>query len=228
MSEEVMVTIHRRTPEHGHLTAEMSIEGAVWFADSEIAMGRAVILEIGAESLVVRVGREIRDFISRVLGGRKEPKPTLTTITPMAGGEIDPPPIPDIPMPPPRRYDGAQAEAPRYGGTLAREVTVYRSAPEADIRAWGALVERIGERSARGMLVGGGYAVRSALWPYILYIVTPDIIKIVNQGMQVGRICIVAQDGGSIWDGVLNRIQLLEGGVDGEVQVYATGQLIVG
>lgn len=220
MSEEVMVTIHRRTPEHGHLTAEMSIDGAVWFADSEIALGRAVILEIGAESLVVRIGQEIRDFISRVLGGRKEPKPTLTTITPMAGGEIDSAPIPE-PMPLPRRYD---SEAP----SLGREVTVRRSAPEADIRAWGALVERIGLRSARGMLVGGGYAVRSALWPYILYVVTPDIIKIVNQGMQVGRICIVAQDGGSIWDVVLNRIQLLESGVDGEVQVYATGQLMAG
>lgn len=221
MSEEVMVTIHRRTPEHGHLTAEMSIDGAVWFADSEIALGRAVILEIGDESLVVRVGHEIKDFIRRVLGGKKEPKPTLTTITPLAGGQMDEPPMP---IPIPRRYDGQP-------GAEARAVPQQRmpyTSPEADIRAWGALVERIGERSARAMLAGGGYSVRSTLWPYVIYVVTPEIIKVINQGMQVGRICIVALDGGSIWDVILNRIQLLESGIDGEVQVYATGQLMVG
>lgn len=220
--EGIRILIHKRTPQHGHLTAELSLSEAVHFADAELALHRAVILEIGSESLVVRTGKEIIDFVRRVLGGKKEPKPLVTTLTPMAGGAVDRLPPPN-PMVMPLRYDGPAAmEAPmnRMPGTLSR------TPPEADLRAWQALIERIGERAARAIIAGGGYSVRSTLWPYVLYVVTPDIIKVINQGVQVSRICIVALDGGSIWDAVLNRIQLLEAGIDGEVQVFATGALM--
>jgi hypothetical protein len=94
-----------------------------------------------------------------------------------------------------------------------------------EFKAWRGLVERIGQRQARGLLAGGGYAVRSQLWPTVLYVVTPDEIKVIDRGRQMSRICIVATDNSSIWDTVLARIQLLESGPDGEVQVYATGQI---
>jgi len=218
MDEEIRILIHKRTAQHGHLTAELSLSEAVMFADTELASHRAVILEIGSESLVVRAGKEIRDFIRRVLGGKKGPKPLLTTLTPMAGGAVDIPP--PVLMPP--RYDGPQAmPMEERGGRMPS--TLRHTPPEVDMRAWQALVERIGERAARAIIGGGGFSVRSTLWPYVLYVVTPDIIKIINQGVQVSRICIVAIDGGSIWDAVLNRIQLLEAGVDGEGQIFATG-----
>lgn len=220
MEEDIRITIHKRTPQHGHLTAELSLAEAVKFADTELAQHRAVIVEIGSESLVVRTGKEIIDFVRRVLGGKKEPKPTVTTLTPMAGGAVDrlPPPNPIVM---PTQYDGPVALEARMPRTI-----MPRTPPEADLRAWQALIERIGERAARAIIAGGGFSVRSTLWPYVLYVVTPDIIKVVNQGVQVSRICIVAQDGGSIWDAVLNRIQLLEAGIDGEVQVFATGALM--
>lgn len=211
--EEVRVTIHRRTPGSGHLTAELGLDETVKFADAELAQGRVVILEMGEESMVVRVGKDIIEFVKRLFG---KGQPTVTTMAPMAGGAIDVPP----PMPPSVGYhDGATAESPRR-----RDGQRY-APPEAEMRAWTALVERIGERGARGMLAGGGYAVRSAIWPYILYVVTPEIIKVVNQGVHVSSICIVTTDGSSVWDTVLNRIQLLEAGADGEVQVYATGRV---
>ena len=59
LENDVKILIHRRTAGTGHLTAVMGMEDAVKFADQEIAQGRAVILEMGDESVLVRVGREI-------------------------------------------------------------------------------------------------------------------------------------------------------------------------
>jgi hypothetical protein len=87
-------------------------------------------------------------------------------------------------------------------------------------------VDHIGARDAQAMLAGGGVAVRSQLWPGLIYIVAQDIIRVVNQGMLVGRICIVPVDGGSIWDAILSRIQLLQSGADGEAQVFGSGNII--
>ncbi len=227
----VEIVVHKRTGRSGHLTAAMDLEGAVRFADAELAQGRFVIVEFGAESLVVRVGREIADFVRRLWKGVG--KVTVTTMVPLRGGQeertgydSDLPlgaagPTGAVEMPPAfGDFDGVEE-----GGRRARRVGRSIASPEAEVRAWRALVDRIGERTARGMLAGGGYAVRSKLWPHLLYVVTPETVKVVNQGMQVSRICIVATDGGSVWDAVLSRIQLLESGADGEVQVFATGQL---
>lgn len=213
--EDVRITIHRRTPGSGHLTAELGLDETVKFADAELAQGRVVILEIGSESQVIRIGEDIVAWVKRLFG---KGQPTLTTLAPMAGGAVEiPPPIP--PLFARRDYDGPVA-------TGQPSVDGRRYAPpEAEVRAWNTLVERIGERGARGMLAGGGYAVRSTLWPYIVYVVTPEIIKVVNQGVHVSSICIVTTDGSSVWDTVLNRIQLLEAGADGEVQVYAAGRV---
>ncbi len=219
---DLRITVHRRTPRAGHLAAELTLRGAVRFADAELAAGRAVILEMGEESLIVRKGREIIGAIRKWLG---RGKPVLTTITPMAGGQENA--AAEIPLPPVLPYQrsdqpeaAAMAEPGRYGGDGLRRRLV---SPTADVVAWNALVDRIGERAALGMLAGGGWAVRSTMWPGVLFVVTPEIIKIVNQGMHVSSICIVSRDGGSIWDVVLNRIQLLSSGADGEVQVFATG-----
>src|SRR5260370_1947509 len=96
--------------------------------------------------------------------------------------------------------------------------------PESDVVAWRALVEKIGKRQARAIFSGGGYAVRSWLWPeHVLYVVTPEIIKVVNQGVHVSSICVVPLDGGSRWDAVLNPISLLEAGGGRRVAGVAPG-----
>src|SRR5712692_7059020 len=99
LEENVEIIVHRRTPGSGHLTATMSLEDTVAFADAEMAVGRAVIVEIGAESLLVRKGREIADFIRRVLGG-KPGKVEVSTITPMAGGQENSGSLPTMEYPP--------------------------------------------------------------------------------------------------------------------------------
>jgi len=227
---ELMFLIHQRTPDTGHLEATMTLEGSVMFVDEELARGRLVILDIAGESWVIRTGREVVDFVRRVLGGKKEPQPKLTTLSPMAGGsgedgtgatEAMPVPMPVMPR---ADYDGPGAmavEAPRpYGLQQPRMAD-----PRAEVRSWQELVARIGETAARAMLVGGGYAVRSKLWPYVVYVVTPQTIKVINQGVQVSSICIISPDSSPLWDVVLNRIDLLQAGVEGEVQVFATGEI---
>lgn len=224
MEESIRVLIHRRTSSSGHLTAELSLWEAVAFADAELAQGRAVIVEVGTESQIVRVGKEIVDFVRRLFGRGQKAQPTVTSLTPMAGGETEQPPEGPAPLVPylARYYRGGNSPPSVMEDSSRRG---HRAAPEAEMRAWDALVARIGESAARGLLNGGGYTVRSTLWPSVIYVVTPEIIKVVYFGMQVGRICIVASDGASIWDVVLNRIQLLHAGVDGEAQVFATGEL---
>jgi len=206
----------------------MSVDDAVLFADAELAQGRLVVLELGPVATVVRIGREIRDAIARLWSAGRAV--VLTTMPPMQGGQEDrdeegPTTMAEDPglRRMVGRYDVLASES--EDGGVQRGQSGRRD-PESDVVAWRALVAKIGSRPARALLAGGGYAVRSHLWPqHVLYIVTPEIIKVVNEGIYVSSICVVATDGGSRWDAVLNRISLLEAGADGEVQVYATGEL---
>lgn len=151
----VIIIVHKRTPGSGHLEAALSVEDTVQFADSELAQGRLVFLEMGDDSWMIRTGREIADWVKKLFkpGAGKQPK--VTTFAPMAGGELDVADLPEFPPVPARRYtDGPQVEARGYG---ERPATLSRVAPPAEIKAWEALCARIGNHAALAMVVGGGY-----------------------------------------------------------------------
>lgn len=224
-ADEPVVIIHKRTPGSGHLEAAMCLADAVRFADSELAQGRLVFLEMGEESWMIRKGREIAEWVKKLFKPGAGEQPKVTTFAPMAGGEIDVAEVPEMPPLPTRRDYGRDVQMEGQGPRPYPTANPPRVAPPAEIRAWEALCARIGTHAALAMVAGGGYAVRSKLWRHVLYVVTPEIIKVVNQGVQVSAICIIPTDGVSVWDAVLNRISLLEAGEEGEVQVFGTGQL---
>ena len=116
-----------------------------------------------------------------------------------------------------RRWRATAAEQGRQPGK--EEVTVLNP------RAWRALVATEGEAAVAPLLHGGAIPVRSALWPNVVYLVRTDQIAVLREGQQVASICLQLADGGPVWDVVANRLQLLRAGPDGEVQVWATGNL---
>ena len=232
-----------RTARAGHLTLALSLEALPAFVDEHLGLGRAVIAESGDESLLIRVGREILDFFRsrRRAGAPKSERVTVTN--PLRGGADGPQDAAatraTAAMTTQVLASAVQAQAQTRGLEFRNTPAVYpqeippppqgqamlRGAAlnaEAEMRAWQALCEHEGEATARTLAREGAIAVRSTLWPGVIYLVRVGTIQVLRDGQTVSALCLQVADGGSVWDAVANRLSLLRAGADGEIQVWAT------
>ena len=238
MSEEIRVVM--RTAATGHMALSLPLDRLPEFVDARLAEGRAVVAESGGQSLAVWSGREVLDFL---LGRRRRaateakaaPTEEVTVLNPMRGGA-------DLPVEVAAqvvaaavqhgrgdrgedRFGGLRQEAPMptYPTTAGGHPSV-RLDPVAEVRAWEALREREGEGPAMALAAGGAVAVRSHLWPGVVYLVRVGTIQVLREGQTVSMLCLQLADGGPVWDAVANRLSLLRAGEEGEVQVWATSR----
>ena len=234
MTDEIRVTV--RTAATGHMTLSLPLGDLPAWIDARLADGKAVVAESGAESRVIQLGRDILDFF---LGRRRAgatPREEVTVLNPMRGGA-------DVPMevaaqvvaaaiqhgPDGRRglgRDEAMAMPIRSSTTSfqAGAGAPGRLDPAAEVRAWEALREREGEGPAMALAAGGAVAVRSHLWPGVVYLVRVGTIQVIRDGQTVSNLCLQLADGGPVWDAVANRLSLLRAGEEGEIEVWAAAR----
>ena len=240
LSDYIQVTI--RTRAAGHETVALPLDALPAFIDRHVAGGRIVIAESGDDSLVVRVGRQILDFLlgrrkSAMEAGRERPKEEVTVLNQMAGGSGDEELDPDaaetmgqvlaIAASAQARPQQEVAMAPAMPAMYAPRSTTSRPLdPMAEMRAWRALIDKEGTAAVQPLLHGGAIGVQSALWPNVLYLVSTAGIAVLHEGRIQARLCLMLADGAPIWDAVANRLQLLRAGREGEIEVWATANVV--
>ena len=93
--------------------------------------------------------------------------------------------------------------------------------PPARFKGW--KVETIGDEAAARIQAGGGYAIRSTLWPGVCYIVPAEgKVLIVRNGQVVSRSCLEVAEYVPWPDKVLTRIKRIQAD---ETVVFCTGNL---
>ena len=94
----------------------------------------------------------------------------------------------------------------------------------AELRALDLLQKHIGASAVAAIQAGGGYPVKSKLWPGVVYLVplgTHTRIKVMDNGVVVAESCLVGDDSTLPWpDLMLQRIRAIE--LD-ETIVHTTG-----
>lgn len=233
--DRILVTI--RTAGAGHMAAAVTLADLPAFLDQHLATGKAVVAESDGVSQIIRLGREILDFfLGRRKKGGAKPKEEVTVLNPMRGGSDGPTTeataqVIAVAMETRERGPYATAE-PRQndvsagGFLLGNGRTAARGSrpmdPMAEMRAWQGLCDKEGEAAVMPLLHGGALAVRSTLWPAVVYLVKPETVLVLREGQVVSALCLQLADGGSIWDAVANRLSLLRAGGAGEIALWAS------
>lgn len=239
MTDEIRVTV--RTAATGHMTLSVPLEDLPAWVDARLADGKAVVAESGAESRVIQLGREILDFFlgrrkTAAAEGKAAPREEVTVLNPMRGGA-------DVPVEVAAQVvaaaiqhgpDGRQERRLGRDESMAMPIgpptTGFQAGapgrldPAAEVRAWEALREREGEGPAMVLASGGAVAVRSHLWPGVVYLVRVGTIQVLRDGKTVSNLCLQLADGGPVWDAVANRLSLLRAGEGGEIEVWAAAR----
>ena len=121
------------------------------------------------------------------------------------------------PQPQPNAYQWTEAQIKDHNERNARLKL-------AELRALDLLQKHIGAPAVAAIQAGGGYPVKSKLWPGVVYLVplgTHTRIKVMDNGVVVAESCLISDDSLLPWpDLMLQRIRAIE--LD-ETIVHTTG-----
>lgn len=242
MQQDDLIQVTIRTGTTGHETVALPLDELPGFIDRKRDEGQLAIATSGDASVIVRIGRESLDFFrgrraNAIEEGRPREKEEVTVLNPLAGGSNatdagDAPLVAAVlSAATAARVEGSgnnqmeRAPEPQplqFGGAIARARSAVRPLDAmAEMRAWRGLVAQEGEAAVTPLLHGGGVAVRSSLWPTVVYLVKTDWTLVLREGQVVQNLCLQPTDGAPVWDAVADRLQLLRAGPEGEVAVWA-------